>query len=166
MQPTITPVNCDECELQCARVCVIIVLTVQWACNQTCSGRFHSAINGGVCGPGGENWWIWLAEEEGKLPSTFAVFLLLDHVFVCLHTGTRLLFAHTVSLHLSHSLLRGVNESRESQWEGEGGREVTLGRKRVRKGMRWDLSSGVWSWCFGILSWKWCIQGRKCEGIW
>ena len=31
--------------------CVIIVLTVQRACNQTCSGRFHSAVSAGVCGP-------------------------------------------------------------------------------------------------------------------
>lgn len=35
-------------------VCVIIVLAVQWACNQTYSGRFHSAINEGVCSPWGK----------------------------------------------------------------------------------------------------------------
>lgn len=135
--------------------CVIIVLTVQRACHQTCSGRLHSAVNGGVCGPGGKQMKL-IGWGGGKaLKHVCGAFPATSRVFVSSYRGSFPLVIHTVSLCISssHSLLRGVNERREMEGDGgRGGSALALGGKRVRKGIRWDLSSRVWLWCFGVLS--------------
>ncbi len=63
------------------------------------------------------------------------IFTDRSRVCVSSYRGAFPLVIHTVSLHLSHSLLRGINESRERR-ERMRGRAVALGRKRVRKGIR------------------------------
>lgn len=85
MHPTITPTNCDECELHWAWVCVWL-LCLQYngpAIRPTLEGSTLPSMKG--CAVRGENGWIRLADGEAKLSWTFAVLLLLDHVFVCLH---------------------------------------------------------------------------------
>lgn len=132
------------------RECVCVwLLCLQYngpAIRPTLEGSTLPSMKG--CAVRGENGWIRLADGEAKLSWTFAVLLLLDHVFVCLHIRGSFPSGYPPSISSSHTLAAhgGVWE------EGEGWRAVALGRRGVRKGFRWDLSSRVWSWCYEALS--------------
>lgn len=100
LQPTITPVNCDEYELQCARVWLLCLLYSGPACNQTRTGSFHSAISGGVSDPGGGEKMDRIGWGGGKAPKHVST----ASVCVSSYRGSfPLIFTHTVSqISLTH----------------------------------------------------------------
>lgn len=153
--------------------CVIIALTVQRACNQTCSGRFHSAVNAGVCSPlGGSQMDLIGWGEGGLLSSTYVVFLLLDRVCVCVcvHIGALSLLLFTQYLFISLTLT-AQRERRGEEGRGSRERAVALGRKRVRKGreMRSEQQSVVmvfWNFIMGCLSGAFeAGYARECDRV-
>lgn len=149
--------------------CVIIALTVQRACNQTCSGRFHSAVNAGVCSPlGGSQMDLIGWGEGGLLSSTYVVFLLLDRVCVCVcvHIGALSLLLFTqylfISLTLTAQRERRGGERKQREGCGSGEKES---KKRPRDEIRAaECGHGVLEFYHGVF--EWCIRGRICEGMW
>lgn len=97
------------------------------------------------CAVRGENPWIWLAEEEAKLPWTFVVLLLQDHVFVCLHVGSIFcLVVFTVSLHLTGAY--------EREWDEGGGMRT---KEQSVAMVLWNFSMEVWV----VLYWDTGMEG-------
>ena len=127
--------------------CVIIALTVQRACNQTCSGRFHSAVDAGVCGspggkPGGSDWLnrggIALKHVCGVFAAqSCACVCVCVCVCVCLHIGAVSLLLFTqylfISLTLTAQRERRGGEREEKEGRGSGEKES---KKRPRDGIR------------------------------
>lgn len=146
--------------------CVIIVLTVQWICNQTCSGRFHSAMNGGVWSPQGKMYGSdWLRRRESS-KSHSGVLLLLQRVRVCLHRVflPSVIRRYSISSSRSHTLLRGINESIEShERETRAGVTLALGSKWVRKSQemrseQWSVAVVFWTFIMEILEVNWMMK--------
>lgn len=165
MHQVITPANYDECEFHRAPVCLIAP-----ACPTMClQSDLHWKVPlrhqwRGVRPRGAGNGSMWLAEAEARLLCTFAVLLLLGHVFVCLHLGTVSFFLIFLSFFTPPAVLLFpqylfISVAHRDVWKGRD----DVGRKRVEK-KAWDVNWRVWSWMLWNGFWNTCDDWKV--GAW
>lgn len=145
---------------------------LQCACNQTCTGRFHSTINEGVCGPKGRgadacDWPKWRLGFRARLQCCCWRVTCLCVFIYWLFPPPPLqpsCYSHSIA---SYLLLTGMYGKGGMCW----GRRGDSGEEESReKGMRCELESvvvvlwnGVWNTCdyWKVGAWK----VRRCSFI-
>lgn len=140
----------------------LLCLQYSGACNQTCSGSFHSAINGGVCGPGGKQMDLigWGGGEA--LKHVRGVFTARSRVCVSSYRGSLPLVVQYLFISLTHCS-EGYTVWRQGEEEGEDGcgsgereracekrHEMRSEQAECGHGIFLNLISEVWDVCEGI----------------